>query len=326
MSNIVPVNGNANALAPYGGVNPWAEAARGVDTGAYLKFNGNTGDITFGSDDEALPVGSRLVVDMHSLALGWQCWVDSQCEEEIFIPVVEGKPPHEHELTDHGPYNDDDDGWREGASFPAVLLEYGEDPDHETVGTKLLFKTSTGGAVRSVKKLSGAYGKLFMQHMGHLPVVELATESYMPKQKKHGKKWSILFKIVDWISEEDLEGLTLGEADDERDYAPEPEQAAASTRSRRSAEPEAEEPASRRGRGAAAPEEPAPRRGRAAPVTEEPEQAEDEEAPAPATRRSRSAPPAETAAADEDEGDVAPTPRGRSAGRSAPSTRMRRFD
>ena len=42
MGNLVTQT-SANALAAYGGTNPWAEAARGVETGAYLKFNGNTG-------------------------------------------------------------------------------------------------------------------------------------------------------------------------------------------------------------------------------------------------------------------------------------------
>jgi hypothetical protein len=45
-----------------------------VADGAYLKFNGNKGDLTFGSDDEDLPAGSRIIIDMTSLAFGWTCW------------------------------------------------------------------------------------------------------------------------------------------------------------------------------------------------------------------------------------------------------------
>jgi hypothetical protein len=66
MGNLATQGGGGNALAAYGGVNPWAEAARGVADGAYLKFNGNKGDLTFGSDDEDLPVGSRIIIDMNS--------------------------------------------------------------------------------------------------------------------------------------------------------------------------------------------------------------------------------------------------------------------
>jgi hypothetical protein len=155
MGSLATQGGASNALAAYGGVNPWAEAARGVADGAYLKFNGNLGDITFGSDDTELPVGSRIVVDMSSFALGWTCWAESQVVEEILVPVVDGKPPLEHELTDHGPYDDDDDGWRESASISAVISSYGTDEQDEAIGTKLLFKTSTGGAVRSLEEALG---------------------------------------------------------------------------------------------------------------------------------------------------------------------------
>jgi hypothetical protein len=298
MGNIVNTSGGGNALAAYGGVNPWAEAARGVADGAYLKFNGNTGAITFGSDDEDLPEGSRLVVDMLSLSLGFICWMDSQVQQEVLVPVIEGKAPLEHELEDHGPY-EEDDGWREAASLSAVILSYGQDDQDEAVGTKLLFKTSTGGQVRSIKKLSGSYGRLFMQHPGKLPIVELTTESYMPKVKKHGKKFSLIFKIVGWISEAEAEAMVAGDVDDERDYEPAP--AAAPARGQRQAAlpapvEEEEEPA------------PAPRRrAAAAPVVEE----EEEVAPAPRARRA-------AAPVVEEEEEVAPAPRARRAAAPAP--------
>lgn len=363
MGQLVPASGGGNALAAYGGVNPWAEAARGVADGAYLKFNGNNGDITFGSDDEDLPVGSQLIVDMESMALGWICWDDSSVVEEILVPVVDGKAPLEHELTDHGPYSDDDDGWREAASISAVLYRYGEDDQDEAVGTKLLFKTSTGGQVRSVKKLAGQFGRTFMQHPGELPIVELTTESYMPKVKKHGKKWSIIFKIVGWISAEQAEALVHGEGDDDRDYEPEPEPKAArgkreepaeeprrgrreepadeqdeQPRRGRRADPEPEdEPAPRRGRreepadDEGEPDEaPAPRRGRREEPADEPDEA-------PAPRRGRREEPADEGEPDEapaprrgarreepnEDEDAAPAPRGRSAGRGAPPANAR---
>lgn len=302
MGNLVPSSGGG-ALAAYGGANPWAEAARGVETGAYLKFNGNDGRYSFGQDDEDLPEGSRVVADMESLALGWICWVDSEVAEEILVPVVDGKAPMEHELTDHGPYNEDD-GWRSAASISCVLESYGDDDRDEAVGTKLLWKTSTSGQVRSLQKLSGAFGRVFTQHPGEFPVVELGVDSYAPKNKKHGKiKYSPNLKIVGWMTAEELEGLA-GSADGEDDY----EEPAARTPARREPEPEPE-PAPRRGRREQA-EEPADEAPRGRGRRQEPEQ-EPDEAPAP-RRGGRAAPPA-----DEDDGDEAPapTPRGRSAGR-----------
>lgn len=359
MGQLVPASGGG-ALAAYGGVNPWTEAARGVETGAYLKFNGNDGIYSFGQDDDELPVGSRVITDMQSLALGWICWVDSAVEEEILVPVVEGKAPQEHTLTDHGPYNDDD-GWRGAASLSCVIESYGDDDRDEAVGTRLLWKTSTSGQVRSIQKLSGAYGRLFAQHPDEFPIVELGADHYAPKNKKHGKiKWSPNLKIVGWISADELDGL-VGDADNGDDYeepvaaapargraAPEPEVA---QRGRRAAAPVDEEPAdpAPRGRRAAAPpvdddqgepdETPAPRgRRAAAPPVED--VVDDEPAP-PAPRGRRAAPPVEDdqgepdpaprgarrGAPAEDEGAEAPAPRGRSAGRGAPpeNARLRNF-
>jgi hypothetical protein len=339
MGNLVPAG--STAVGAYtAGVNPWAEAARGIESGAYLKFNGNDGRWSFGQDDEDLPEKSRIVTDMETLALGWICWVDSSVEEEILVPVVEGKAPFETELPDHGPY-DQDDGWREAASISAVLESYGTDDQDEAVGTQLLWKTSTGGQVRQIKKLSGAYGRVFSQHPGEYPVVELGAESYVPKVKKHGKiKWSPTLKIVGWMTAAELEGLSpvASEADDgfEEPAAPrkaaaaapveedapaprrraaapvEEEEAAPAPRRRAAAPVEEEEAAPAPRRRAAAPVEevvedeevvPAPRRRAAAPVEEV---AEEEEAPAP--RRRRAAPVEEAA---EEEEEVVPAPRRR---------------
>lgn len=290
MGQLVPQTGG-RAVATTS-ANPWADAGKGVESGSYLKFNGNDGRWSFGQDDEDLPKGSRAVGDMETLAFGWICWVDSSVEQEILVPVLDGKPPMEHELEDHGPY-DDDDGWREASSLSLVLESYGDDDQDQAVGTPLLWKTSTGGQVRQLRKLSAAFGRVFAQHPGEFPIVELGAESYVPKNKKHGKiKWSPVLKIVGWMTAAELEGLSPTGGDD---YDDEPAPAA----TKRIAAPVEEEPA------------PAPRRGRAAPV----EQEEEEAAPAP--RRGRAAAPAEP---EEEEEVVAPAPRrGRRAAAEAPA-------
>lgn len=372
MGQLVPQNTGTAVGAYTAGANPWAEAGKGVESGAYLKFNGNDGRWSFGQDDEDLPVKSRVVGDMETLGFGWMCWVESAVEEEIIVPVIDGKPPMEHELTDHGPY-DDDDGWREAGSVSLVLESYGEDDQDETVGTALLWKTSTGGQVRQLRKLSLAFGRVFSQHPGEFPVIELGAESYVPKNKKHGKiKWSPTLKIVGWMSAAELESITGIAGDDDfeepapaakpaarrqappadepeddappprgrRAPAPEPEDMtddetleAAPPRRRREApaeevEEQAEAPAPRRGRRAAAePAEeveeeeaaPAPRRGRRAAA----EPTEEEEEVAPAPRRGRR----EAAPVEDDEGDepAAPEPRGRGAA-PAGGRRVRNFD
>lgn len=327
------VRSSGNALAAFGGVNPFAEAGRGAETGDYLKFHGNHGTLTYGSDDEPLPEGSLLVMDLNTYHQGFICWKDSEVAEEVLVSILDGKPPREADLIDHGPYDDLDDGWREAGSISAILLEHGTDKDaanHPDVGKSLLFKTSTGGAVRSLKKLSLAYGRVFMTKPGELPIVEVTVDEYMPKNKKHGKKYAINFKIIGWITEDELAGIAQAPGESADDYEPEPEPVPEPAPRGRGRTAPAEEPAPR-GRRAAAPvepeeeveEAPAPRTRRAAaPV--EPEE-EVEEAPAPRTRRA--AAPVEAEDEPEDDGDVAPAPRGRSPGRGAPpaNARVRRF-
>lgn len=294
----------ANDLATQGGraldagANPWAEAARGVETGTYLKFNGNDGRWSFGQDDDDLPEGSRVVMDMQTLAFGWICWVEGSVEEEKLVMVVDGRPPREEDLTDYGPY-EEDDGWREAASISMILESYGEDDQDEAVGTPLLWKTSTGGQVRQIRKLSGAYGRVFAQHPGEYPIVELGEESYEPRNKRYGKrKFSPVMKIVGWMTAAELEGLT-GEPVDED----EPEEPAPKGRGRKAKdEPEADEkPARGRGRKAKDPEP--------EPEEEDFDAEPEEEEEKPARGRRRRAEP------EEDEEETAPPPRGRTRGR-----------
>jgi hypothetical protein len=306
----------ANDLAKQGsraldaGANPWAEAARGVETGTYLKFNGNDGRWSFGQDDDDLPEGSRVVMDMDTLSFGWICWVDGAVEEEKLVMVVDGKPPREEDLTDYGPY-EEDDGWREASSISMILESYGDDDQDEAVGTPLLWKTSTGGQVRQIRKLSGAYGRVFAQHPGEFPIVELGEESYEPRNKRYGKKkFSPIMKIVGWMSAAELEGLTGEPVDEEPEEEPAPKQ----TRSRRkAADEEAEEkPARGRGRKAKKDSEPEPEEDEDL-DNEEPEE---EEAEKPARGRRRRAEPEPEPEEDEDE-DAAPPARGRTRGRKA---------
>lgn len=296
MGALIPASGS-NGLSIYEAPdNPWAEAAASVEGGAYLKFNGNTGEFTYGADDVALEYGSQVVADLFNVGFGWICWKDSEPVEEILVKILDGKPPLEHNLPDHGPYDSEDDGWREATALPMVLLCNGENDDSEA-GLKLNFKGSSGSAVRGVRKLSGAFGKLFREHQGEFPVIELSAEQFAAKEKKYGKKYAPIFTIKGWISEDELAGI-VGDTTD-GDYEPEEAPAAPAPAARRLAAP--------------APE----------PEAEEID-AEEEAAPAPAPRRAAAAEAAprtrRTAPVESQEDDLpAPEPRGRSEARRSPA-------
>jgi hypothetical protein len=298
MGALIPASGS-NGLSVYEAPdNPWAEAAASVEGGAYLKFNGNTGEFTYGADDVALEYGSQVVADLFNVSFGWICWKDSEPVEETLVKILDGKPPLEHNLTDHGPYDSEDDGWREATALPMVLLCNGESDDSEA-GLKLNFKGSSGSSVRGVRKLSGAFGKLFREHQGEFPVIELSAEQFAAKEKKYGKKYAPIFTIKGWISEDELAGI-VGDTTG-GDYEAEDEPAAAAPAARRLAPPAAE------------PE----------PEVEE-IAAEEDAAPAPAPRRTAAAEAAprtrRTAPVESQEDDLpAPAPRGRSEARRSPA-------
>lgn len=298
MGALIPHAGN-NLSVYEAPDNPWAEAAAAVESGAFLKFNGNTGEYTYGADDVALEYGSQLVADLFNVSFGWICWKDSEPVEELLVKILDGKPPLEHQLPDHGPYDSNDDGWREATALPMVLLCNGLEDETEA-GTKLLFKGSSASSTRGVRKLSGQFGKLFREHQGQFPVIEISGEQFAAREKKFGKKHAPILKIVGWIGEDELAGL-VGDTT-EGDYEPEDQQ-----------EVETVAPTTRR----------AARQAEAPPVEEpvEEEIVEEEAAPAPAPRRgaaAEAAPRARRTPAPAVEDDLpAPPPRGRSEGRSS---------
>lgn len=194
------VKADQTALALQGALDPFATAGEDMagTNGTYLKFNGNSGEFTYGQEAEELALGTKLAVNMNNFRRGWICWVDSEVVDEVLVRVVEGKPPAENQLADHGPYvkNDDrNDGWSEQAAVDFRDIE---------TGKEFIFKHSSASALRALGTLLKDYGKDYKNHPGEVPVVVLDTSSFTPKNKKWGKKYSPIFRIVEWVSEEEL--------------------------------------------------------------------------------------------------------------------------
>jgi hypothetical protein len=211
--NDLVTNGNKALAAFNGGGNPFTQAAEdlGVSEGVYLKFNGNTGEYTFGADQEELPEGTQLVAIMDSIARGFICWNDSEVIDEVMVSILDGNPPKESELTDHAPYTGDDDGWSEQIRIVFKDVETGE---------TYTFKTSSRAAMRAVGSLMKDYGRQFKNHPDENPVIEISSSSYMPKEKKHGKKHAPILKIVGWMHNDEIENLSSSSSDqdDEGNY------------------------------------------------------------------------------------------------------------
>ena len=210
---------NSGAVANTGGAsgNPFLSAAStlgGGDSGTFLKFSGKNGDYTYGADQEELDDGWKGAVDINQTAKrGHICWKDGNVVGEDMTLVVDGNPTPKSLLEDHGPYDDEEDGWSEQFSVELVELESGE---------QMLLKNSSKSGLRAFGALLNAYGKAIQkgQNIGEdgdelVPVVEFSATEFTPKNSKSKKDraYAPSFKIVDWISHTELQEQFGGEDD-----------------------------------------------------------------------------------------------------------------
>jgi hypothetical protein len=211
MNALVKASPNRTALARTAALDPFADAAEelGGSSAIYLKFNGNSGEYTFGAEAEELPHGTRLAVNMEGFRRGWICWKDEQVVEEIMVRLIDGRPPAKSELTDHGPYvvtEERKDGWSEQAAVNFRDL---------TTNREYTFKVTSKSALRSLGNLVQDFSKLYKTKPGLAPIVEIGSVTWMPKVKKHGRKHSPVLKIADWIA---IDELNATSGDDAGDY------------------------------------------------------------------------------------------------------------
>lgn len=191
-------------LANESAYDPFAQAGQDMAgaSALYAKFNGNSGEFTYGAQAVEVEKGERMAANVAGARRGHICWVESEVAEEIMVPLLQGPPPAAHTLTDHGPYKKYDDGTQDGWSeqFAIEFRLLGDEHD----GVEITYKTSTKSAMRPLGDLVKQFGREYKSHPGCIPIVEFGKGDYMPKEKKHGKKYFPTFKIVDWIDENEL--------------------------------------------------------------------------------------------------------------------------
>jgi len=194
------------ALASYASAaNRFAQVAgnMGASEGAFMKFDGNSGTFSFGTDQEELEHGTHLAANIAEVSRGHICWVDGEVKEEVMGSILAGDPPNQGSLHDYGPYQTYPDGTKDGWSEQVVLTF--RNPED---GEKYTFKTTSKSGLRAVANLIRDYGKLFKTHPNDTPVVELGANSFVPKNnKKVGKKYAPDFKITAWLTPAEIEKM-----------------------------------------------------------------------------------------------------------------------
>ena len=202
--------------APLGTLDPYSAygAAVASQSAPFLKFV--KGVYQHGSDDEELPVGTKMIPNMAELRTGFIKWYDGQAVEERMVRIIDGEVPTREEC-----------GELESANWPTDANGVKTDPwqnvstlpmrDPET-GQQFVFTTGSHGGRAAIGKLSFAYGRQRQQQDGKLPIIEMGASSY--RHKSYGEVHIPVFHIVGWKTEADLiagkpEGDTAEALDDE---------------------------------------------------------------------------------------------------------------
>ena len=169
------------------------------DGAAFLKFK--RGVYLFGMDEEELPTSSRLVANMAELKAGFLKWDDGQVIEEKMRHALEGLPPPRAECGDEDetewpldPNGTPKDPWSATSTLPFKNLDTGQE---------YVFSTSSQGGRGAMGKLALAYGRQRDKKVGKLPIVEIGASSYFNRTHKTDVDVPT-FKIVDWLSDEEL--------------------------------------------------------------------------------------------------------------------------
>lgn len=200
-----------------------AQEAQGLKGGgagkAFMKFDGNTGDYSYGADDEELPLGTRLAMNPRSYQRGYVIWVDGEVVYEEMTPL--GTPqPTKNSLPDHGPYGEDD-----GPVEQYVIDFKMIDEPH----VEMIFQANNSSKRRALAALLKDFGNLFRTHPGQVPIVEIDEREFETTggkdkdgktSKRKYRKHAPSFKIVDWMDEADLLALTQGAEGDYEDDPP----------------------------------------------------------------------------------------------------------
>lgn len=157
--------------------------------GAQFLRMDKTGEWIYGADDTEVQEGSLWAINPGSFIEGYIAWGDGEVLGEEMAPMT-GQPVVAANLP---PVPDASRGWEKQIGFQ-IQCTNGEDK-----GLSCIFKTSSKGGLKAVRKLIG----IVVQQIGAdpqaiVPVVALANDSY--KHKTYGKIFTPVFDIKSWVT------------------------------------------------------------------------------------------------------------------------------
>jgi hypothetical protein len=173
-----------------------------------LRMLQETDGWVFGQEDNALPLGTEVVVNPLSIKHGYSCWTDrakgegkNELLKELLYPISQ-QAPALHELDQlEDPKTGVKCAWKDLIAMEMKILS------GKHSGTEISYKpTSVGGMNASRTVLDAILSKLDEDTPFVCPVVELQQDNY--KHASYGKTYTPEFKVVGWM---DLEGNEEGD-------------------------------------------------------------------------------------------------------------------
>jgi hypothetical protein len=181
--------------------NPWldygnAATARSI-VGTLLKFS--KGDFFAGMEDRTIPIGTEMVANMDSLAVGFVRWENGMPTEQRMGLVADGFVPAKRcELgdIDQELWEADAEGRpRDPWQFSNYLIMFAKG-DAEV----FTYATSSRGGLNAIGELCKTYGKQVRQRSDQFPVIELDVGSYTHREKSFGRIKFPIFKVIGWTA------------------------------------------------------------------------------------------------------------------------------
>jgi len=204
--DIVPVENHLNLPAGLAtdGLAKYGASEGNTSLGDWLRCNGKTGELTYGSEGTALARGTKAAVLLGLAEAGFIKWADGKPEDQAWQRLVDG-PDLKALRQTLG--NTDPSEWEE-----VTLAGLPQDPYRESVklplvqwpdGKLFTYSNSSGSGVRAVKRLArGCVAQMRAAPettAGHVPIVELDVGHWQHSSKTVGKIYFLTLEVCDWI-------------------------------------------------------------------------------------------------------------------------------
>lgn len=178
---------------------------------AFMKFDGNDGEFSFGSENTELLPGTQLILNPKSFKMGWVIWKNKGDGNKVVYevmhdPVLQGPPPNQNALPDHGPYLKGE-GPSEQYTVEFALTE--------APFTEMVLQGNNNSKRRALSALMKDFGGSFRLHPDKMPIVEIdAREFSITVDGRKAVKFAPNFKIVNWVDEAELIAMKEGTPED----------------------------------------------------------------------------------------------------------------